>query len=116
MTPQGGQIGPQVPVRPSGDSLQESVERLAALAWDCGCDGLVCSAADLPRLREAVGPEPLVVTPGIRPSGSGADDQPRVTTPAMAIAAGADFLVIGRPITKAEDPAAALATIAAEMV
>ena len=103
-------------VRPSGDSLQESVERLAALAWDCGCDGLVCSAADLPRLREAVGPEPLVVTPGIRPSGSGADDQHRVTTPAMAIAAGADFLVIGRPITKAEDPAAALATIAAEMV
>ena len=102
-------------VRPSTDSLQRSVERLAALAWDCGCDGLVCSAADLPRLREAVGPEPLVVTPGIRPAGSGADDQHRVTTAAMAVAAGADFLVIGRPITQAEDPAAALAAIAAEM-
>jgi orotidine-5'-phosphate decarboxylase len=102
-------------IRPSDDSLQQSVERLAALAWDCGCDGLVCSAADLPRLRAAVGPEPLVVTPGIRPSGSGVDDQHRVTTPAMAVAAGADFLVIGRPITQAPDPAAALAAIAAEM-
>jgi len=102
-------------VRPSADSLQESVKRLAALAWDCGCDGLVCSAADLPRLRETIGPEPLVVTPGIRPSGAGLDDQRRVTTPAMAVAAGADFLVIGRPITKADDPAAALAAIAAEI-
>lgn len=102
-------------VRPSADTLQQSVERLAALAWDCGCDGLVCSAADLPRLREAVGPEPLVVTPGIRPAGSGVDDQHRVTTPAAAVAAGADFLVIGRPITRAGDPAAALAGIAAEM-
>ena len=102
-------------VRPSADSLQQSVERLAALAWDCGCDGLVCSAADLPQLRKAVGPEPLVVTPGIRLAGAGTDDQHRVTTPAMAVAAGADFLVIGRPITKAEDPAAALAAIAAEM-
>lgn len=102
-------------IRPSGDSLQQSVERLAALAWDCGCDGLVCSAADLPRLRQAVGREPLVVTPGIRPAGSADDDQHRVTTPAMAVAAGADFLVIGRPITQAPDPAAALATIAADM-
>jgi len=102
-------------VSPSADSLQERVERLAKLAWDCGCDGLVCSAADLPRLREAVGPDPLVVTPGIRPSGSSVDDQHRVTTPSMAVAAGADFLVIGRPITRADDPAAALAAIAAEM-
>ena len=102
-------------VRPSADTLQESVERLAALAWDCGCDGLVCSAADLPRLRQTVGPEPLVVTPGIRPSGADLGDQHRVTTPAMAVAAGADFLVIGRPITQAPDPAAALAAIAAEM-
>jgi orotidine-5'-phosphate decarboxylase len=102
-------------VRPSADSLQESVERLARLAWDCGCDGLVCSAADLPRLREAIGPEPLVVTPGIRPAGSGVDDQHRVTTPAAAIAAGADFLVIGRPITRAADPSAALTAITAEI-
>ena len=102
-------------VRPSADTLQQSVERMARLAWDCGCDGLVCSAADLPRLREAIGPEPLVVTPGIRPAGAGLDDQHRVTTPAQAMASGADFLVIGRPITKADDPAAALAAIAKEI-
>ena len=102
-------------VRPSPDSLQESVERLARLAWDCGCDGLVCSAADLPSLRQAVGPEPLVVTPGIRPAGADAGDQHRVATPAMAVAAGADFLVVGRPITQADDPAAALNAIAAQM-
>ena len=102
-------------VRPSGDNLDEAVVRLARLAWDCGCDGLVCSAADLPRLREAVGPEPLVITPGIRMAGGSTDDQHRVTTPRMAVEAGADFLVVGRPITKAEDPAAALAAIADHM-
>lgn len=102
-------------VRPSQDGLQQNVERLAALAWDCGCDGLVCSAADLPRLREKVGPEPLAVTPGIRPAGAAVGDQHRVATPASAVAAGADFLVIGRPITQADDPAAALAAIANEI-
>ena len=102
-------------VRPSPDSLAESVERLAQLAWDCGCDGLVCAAADLPSLRKVIGPEPLVVTPGIRPAGSAVNDQHRVTTPAMAVEWGADFLVIGRPITKADDPGAAIQTIAAEM-
>ncbi len=102
-------------MRPSGDSVQDSVERLAALAWDCGCDGLVCSAADLPNLRRRIGPEPLCVTPGIRPAGSSTDDQARVTTPGMAVQAGADFLVIGRPITQADDPAVALQNIAAEM-
>jgi len=102
-------------VRPSGDQLDDAVVRLARLAWDCGCDGLVCSAADLPRLREAVGPEPLVITPGIRMAGGSTDDQHRVTTPRMAVEAGADFLVVGRPITKAEDPAAALAAIADHM-
>ncbi|MCB1182092.1 orotidine-5'-phosphate decarboxylase [bacterium] len=100
---------------PSPDSLQERVIRLARLAWDAGCDGLVCSAADLPRLREAIGPDPLIVTPGIRPAGAAVDDQHRVTTPRQAMDAGADFLVIGRPITKAPDPAAALAAIAAEL-
>jgi len=100
---------------PSDDSLQDRVERLATLAWDCGCDGLVCSAADLPRLRKVVGPGPLIVTPGIRPAGSGADDQHRVATPRQAMDSGADFLVIGRPITKAPDPAAAIAAIAREM-
>lgn len=102
-------------VRPSTDNLDDSVQRLAKLAWDCGCDGLVCSAADLPRLRAAVGPEPLVITPGIRMAGAATDDQHRVTTPRMAVDAGADFLVVGRPITKADDPAAALAAIAQDM-
>jgi orotidine-5'-phosphate decarboxylase len=100
---------------PSSDTLPDRVVRLAELAWDSGCDGLVCSAADLPRLRAALGPEPLIVTPGIRPAGTATDDQHRVTTPRAAMRAGADFLVIGRPITKAPDPAAALAAIAAEM-
>ena len=102
-------------VRPSSDDMQDSVDRLARLAWDCGCDGLVCSAADLPRLRQAVGPEPLVITPGIRPAGSSVDDQHRVATPKMAVEAGADFLVIGRPIVAAPDAGAAAATIAASV-
>ena len=102
-------------VRPSTDNLADSVNRLARLAWDCGCDGLVCSAADLPRLRQAVGKEPLVITPGIRLAGGATDDQHRVTTPRMAVKAGADFLVVGRPITKADDPAAALVAIARDM-
>ncbi len=100
---------------PSPDALADRIDRLARLAWDCGCDGLVCSAADLPRLRAAVGPEPLVVTPGIRPAGSAVDDQLRIATPLAALQAGADFLVIGRPITRAANPAAALAAIADEL-
>ena len=100
---------------PSSDALADRIDRLARLAWDCGCDGLVCAAADLPRLRAAVGPEPLVVTPGIRPAGSAVNDQHRIATPLAALQAGADFLVIGRPITRAADPAAALAAIADEL-
>ena len=102
-------------VSPSHDSLQDRIRRLARLAWDCGCDDLVCSPTDLPGLREALGPDPLIVTPGIRPAGAETGDQVRVATPAQAMAAGADFLVIGRPITKAPDPGAALAAIAAEL-
>ena len=102
-------------VSPSHDTLQDRVERLARLAWDCGCDGLVCSAADLPGLRSVLGSEPLIVTPGIRPAGADTGDQHRVATPRQAMEAGADFLVIGRPITRAEDPAAALSSIAAEL-
>ena len=102
-------------VSPSHDSLQDRIQRLARLAWDCGCDGLVCSAADLPGLRAVLGPEPLIVTPGIRPAGADSGDQHRVTTPLEAMAAGADFLVIGRPITRAPDPGAALRAIAAEL-
>lgn len=102
-------------IAPSPDSLNERVVRLAQLAWDSGCDGLVCSAADLPVLRQAIGPHPLIVTPGIRPAGVAQHDQQRIATPRQALAAGADYLVVGRPITRAEDPAAALAAITAEM-
>ncbi len=100
---------------PSADDLAARVVRLARLAWDCGCDGLVCSPADLPSLRAALGPEPLVVTPGVRPAGAAVGDQRRVATPAAAVRDGADFLVIGRPITRSDDPGAALADIAAEI-
>ncbi len=100
---------------PSWETLPDRVLRLARLAWDCGCDGLVCAAPDLVALRAAVGPEPLVVTPGIRPAGAGVDDQTRVATPGRAIADGADFLVVGRPVARADDPAAALTSLAAEL-
>jgi orotidine-5'-phosphate decarboxylase len=100
---------------PGDDTVAARVARLARLAWDAGCDGLVCSAADLPDLRAALGPGPLAVTPGIRPAGDDRADQKRIATPAGAAAAGADFLVVGRPITRAADPAAAHAAIAAEL-
>jgi len=82
--------------------------RLAALARECGLDGVVCSAAEASVLRSALGRGFLLVTPGIRPAGSAADDQARIVTPQAAIANGADYLVIGRPITRAPDPSAAL--------
>lgn len=99
----------------AGDTLAQRIARLAALAWDCGCDGLVCAAADLAAVRRAVGPRPLVVTPGIRPAGARSDDQRRVATAAEAMAAGADYLVVGRPVTRAPDPGMALAAMAAEL-
>lgn len=82
--------------------------RLARLAQDCGLDGVVCSATDLPAVREACGAGFLTVVPGIRPAGSHPVDQRRVATPRAAIEAGADLLVIGRAITAAADPDAAL--------
>ena len=85
--------------------------RLARLAADCGLDGVVCSAVEAPALRRALGAGFKLVTPGIRPAGSAADDQSRVVTPEAAIAGGADYLVIGRPITQAADPLEALARI-----
>jgi len=91
------------------------VERLARLTADCGLDGVVCSAQEAPRLRVACGGDFCLVTPGIRPVVAAAGDQRRVMTPAAALAAGADYLVIGRPITAAADPALALAQIAAEI-
>jgi orotidine-5'-phosphate decarboxylase len=100
---------------PGPDDVPARVRRLARLAWESGCDGLVCSAADLPDLRAELGGEPLAVTPGIRPAGGDVQDQKRVATPAGAMRDGADFLVVGRPITRADDPAGAHAAIAAEL-
>ncbi len=100
---------------PGPDSVADRVTRLAGLAWDSGCDGVVCSAADLPALRSSLGSGPLAVTPGIRPAGDDVQDQKRVATPRGAFADGADFLVVGRPITRADDPALAHAAIAAEL-
>lgn len=95
-------------------SVQDQVGRLATLAAECALDGIVCSALEASRLREAV-PELLRVTPGIRPAQYAEDDQRRIMTPAAALAAGSDFLVVGRPITAAEDPAQALSQILSEL-
>ncbi len=91
--------------------LPELVESLAQRAIECGLDGVVCSAREAPALRARLGASPLLVTPGIRPEWATADDQQRIVTPEAALAAGASYLVIGRPITRADDPAAALARI-----
>jgi len=85
--------------------------RLAALARDCGLDGVVCSAVEAPSMRSAFGPAFALVTPGIRPAGISANDQARIVTPEQAVENGANYLVIGRPITGADDPVAALAAI-----
>ncbi|MEL6288153.1 MAG: orotidine-5'-phosphate decarboxylase [Pseudomonadota bacterium] len=87
----------------------------AQMAKDCGFDGVIASGQEAAAIREACGPELLIVTPGIRPTGSDAGDQSRVMTPAKAIAAGATHLVVGRPITQAADPAAAARAIAEEI-
>jgi orotidine-5'-phosphate decarboxylase len=87
----------------------------AAQARDIGIDGLVCSPEEAARLRGIVGPDMLLVTPGIRPSGSEAGDQKRIMTPAEAITAGADYLVVGRPIVQAADPKAAAEAIVSEI-
>jgi orotidine-5'-phosphate decarboxylase len=92
------------------NKLKETIFK-AALARDCGLDGIVCSAIEAPSMRSAFGPDFALVTPGIRPAGSARDDQARVVTPEAAAEAGADYLVIGRPITGAADPAQALASI-----
>ena len=102
-------------IAPGPEHIQQRVLRLAHLALECGCDGIVCSAADLKFVRADIGAEPLVVTPGIRSASAATDDQRRIATPAAAAAAGADFLVIGRPITRAADPATALLDISREL-
>jgi len=95
------------------DGARAQVLRLGELAIRAGADGLVCSAHEVAPLRQLLGDGPVLVVPGIRPAGSAAGDQARVMTPAEAIAAGADYIVVGRPITQARDPAAAAAAIAA---
>jgi orotidine-5'-phosphate decarboxylase len=85
----------------------ELVVRRAKLACNAGCDGIVASGLEAALLRRSVGPAPAIVTPGIRAAGGAAGDQTRVATPQAAIAAGADYLVVGRPITQAADPYAA---------
>jgi len=90
---------------------EAQVLRLALLARDSGMDGVVCSPHEARLLREHCGPGFVLVTPGVRPPTAAADDQSRIATPAEAVAAGAHYLVIGRPITQAADPVEALSSI-----
>jgi orotidine-5'-phosphate decarboxylase len=98
--------------------LKDNTLRLAELALKSGVDGLVCSPLETEAFRKEFGPEPIIITPGVRPAGADVGDQKRVMTPGEASKAGANYLVIGRPILKADDPSAAahgiLKEIAAE--
>lgn len=96
-------------------SVREEVGRLAVLAQEAGMDGIVASALEASWVRSQVGDDFMIVTPGIRPAGADRGDQSRVATPTDAIRAGADYLVVGRPITQAADPAAALAAVIEEV-
>ncbi|MEV5574660.1 orotidine-5'-phosphate decarboxylase [Spirillospora sp. NPDC052269] len=93
----------------------DAVLRLAALSVEAGARALVCSPHEAAAVRAEVGPDITLITPGVRPSGAATQDQARVATPEQALAAGADLLVIGRPITGAPDPGAAAASIAASL-
>jgi orotidine-5'-phosphate decarboxylase len=96
-------------------NVKELAAARAAQARDTGVDGLVCSAEEAATLRDIVGPGMVLVTPGIRPAGSAQGDQKRVMSPAHAIDAGADYLVVGRPIVEARDPKAVADAIVAEI-
>ncbi len=98
-----------------GGSVSELVARRAADARAADMDGIVASPAEAAAVRAIVGPDIVIVTPGIRPAGAGAGDQKRIATPAAAIQAGADYLVVGRPITGAADPKSAADAIVAEI-
>jgi orotidine-5'-phosphate decarboxylase len=104
-----------VTVLTSMPSTVEQVVALAMLARDSGVDGVVASAREARAVRDTVGPGFVIVTPGIRPSWAAADDQRRVATPREAIENGADYIVVGRPILRAEDPAKAAQAIVSEM-
>ena len=95
--------------------ISDQVIRLAKLAKECGMDGVVCSALEAKMIREACGDDFLIVTPGIRPSFAATNDQKRIATPASALQDGASRLVIGRPITQAENPREAVRLIIEEM-
>ena len=95
-----------------GGSVSDAVRRMAVLAVSAGARGLVCSPQEVAAVRAEVGPDILLITPGIRPAGVTSDDQARIATPVEAFKAGADLLVIGRPITRAPDPGAAASAIA----
>jgi orotidine-5'-phosphate decarboxylase len=97
------------------ESVSEHVVRLARLAQDSGCDGVVASPFEVEAIRAACGPDFQLVIPGVRPAGSAIGDQKRVMTPGEAMKAGADYLVVGRPITAADDPVAAARVINAEV-
>jgi len=97
-------------------SVTDNVLRLARLAESCGVDGLVCSPQEIIPLRQALGHNLKLVTPGIRPAGGASNDQKRTLTPADALQQGADYLVIGRPITAAADPLKALLAIEESLI
>jgi len=96
-------------------SVSDLVRRLSAMAVAAGARGLVCSPQEVAAVRAEVGPDVTLITPGVRPAGADLHDQARVATPEEAILAGADLLVIGRPITRAPDPGAAAAAVAASL-
>ncbi|MCC4285402.1 orotidine-5'-phosphate decarboxylase [Marinobacter salarius] len=98
------------------DSPEAQVSRLATLTRNCGLDGVVCSAQEAPALKAEQGKDFKLVTPGIRPLSADKGDQQRIMTPTDALKAGSDYLVIGRPITQAADPLAALEAIHSEVV
>ena len=91
--------------------VEREVRDLARLAWGAGVDGMVCSPREVAALREALGDEAILVAPGVRPAGAALGDQRRVATPGEAVAAGASMVVIGRPLTAAENPKAAFDAI-----
>jgi orotidine-5'-phosphate decarboxylase len=96
-------------------SVQDLVTARACLAAEVGCDGVVASGEEPQAIRAKVGADLIIVTPGVRPVGKGTDDHARATTPTQTIAAGADYLVVGRPIRDAHDPQAAMAALLTEM-